>query len=304
MSAPSALFVGLAAWDTIALVARYPEADSRSFAEAVVEAGGGPAATASVACARLGVASAFIGAVGDDARGERIVGALAREGVDVSGVVRLPGQASTAAVIVADRERGTRALCPTRPLPLVLDASHAARCATAPIIHTDQAGYAPLRALLDGRQITTPVSVDAGNPIEGLDPSRTALFAPTVQRLRTLLGPGSVPGLLRKIVGPRWAVATDGASGAFAREGERVWHVPAYAPDVCVSTLGAGDVFHGALVAAWVRGMNAPEALAYATIAAGFSCRAIDGRSAIPDHETVLDAMATHPAVALAAEEA
>lgn len=222
----------------------------------------------------------------------------------MTGVVRLPGNVSTAAVIVVDREHGTRALCPTRPLPLVLDAGHAARCAAAKIIHTDQAGYAPLRTLLDGRQIATPVSVDAGNPIEGLDPSGTALFAPTVQRLRALLGPGSVAGLLRKVVGPRWAVATDGAAGAFAREAECVWHVSAYAPDACVSTLGAGDVFHGALVAAWVRGMDAPEALAYATIAAGLSCRAVDGRSAIPDHETVLDAMAAHRAVVLAAEEA
>jgi sulfofructose kinase len=49
-----------------------------------------------------------------------------------------------------------------------------------------------------------------------------------------------------------------------------------------VSTLGAGDVFHGALLAAFVRGLALAEALAFANECAALSCRALDGRSAIP----------------------
>ena len=54
-----------------------------------------------------------------------------------------------------------------------------------------------------------------------------------------------------------------------------------------VSTLGAGDVFHAALPAALVDEKPLPEALAFANAAAAVSCRALDGRSAIPTPEEV-----------------
>ena len=57
--------------------------------------------------------------------------------------------------------------------------------------------------------------------------------------------------------------------------------MPGHAVDV-VSTLGAGDVFHGALLAQLVRDVPLAEALARANEAAALSCRALDGRSAIP----------------------
>ena len=49
-----------------------------------------------------------------------------------------------------------------------------------------------------------------------------------------------------------------------------------------MSTLGAGDVFHGALLAGLVQGRPLRETLELANTAAALSCRALDGRSAIP----------------------
>jgi sugar/nucleoside kinase (ribokinase family) len=51
---------------------------------------GGASANAAIALARLGVGVALVGAVGDDALGEALVAAVAREGVDVGGVARVP----------------------------------------------------------------------------------------------------------------------------------------------------------------------------------------------------------------------
>ena len=48
-----------------------------------------------------------------------------------------------------------------------------------------------------------------------------------------------------------------------------------------MSTLGAGDVFHGALLAALVEGRSLEEALRWVTTAATAACGALDGRSAI-----------------------
>jgi sugar/nucleoside kinase (ribokinase family) len=50
----------------------------------------------------------------------------------------------------------------------------------------------------------------------------------------------------------------------------------------CISTLGAGDVFHGALLAYLCEGAALAHALRAANTAASLSCRALDGRSAIP----------------------
>jgi sugar/nucleoside kinase (ribokinase family) len=59
-----------------------------------------------------------------------------------------------------------------------------------------------------------------------------------------------------------------------------------------VSTLGAGDVFHGALLAYLVRGAELADALRAANTAASLSCRALDGRSAIPTLDELQGVMA------------
>jgi sugar/nucleoside kinase (ribokinase family) len=52
-----------------------------------------------------------------------------------------------------------------------------------------------------------------------------------------------------------------------------------------VSTLGAGDVFHGALLAGLARDAALADALRAANACAALSCRALDGRSAIPTRD-------------------
>jgi sugar/nucleoside kinase (ribokinase family) len=82
----------------------------------------------------------------------------------------------------------------------------------------------------------------------------------------------------------RTTVVTRGERGCTADVGGETIDVPGY-PVEAVSTLGAGDVFHGALLAALVRGLELRDALALANRCAALSCRALDGRSAIPTWE-------------------
>ncbi len=293
------IFIGLATWDSIAVVQRFPEPDGRTPADLIIEAGGGPAATAAVACARLGMPAAFIGVVGDDARGALILASLRNENVDISAVIVAPGAASAAALIIADRIRATRAICPSAGPRLCFgpDSIQAKLMRAAKLVHVDQAGYRPVAALRDPR--LPPLSIDAGNPIEGLSLNGVALFAPSLARLRAMFGEAEPLALLRQAKLADWAVATDGGGGAYGLGEGGAWHIAAF-PVAAVSTLGAGDVFHGALVAAKLRGFALKDAIAYASIAAALSCRGVDGRSAIPDHETVMAAL---PAFAAAATD-
>src|SRR3954453_893417 len=69
-------------------------ATSLASAETFVARSGGAPANASVAIARLGLASAFCGVVGDDQFGSRLQAELAAEGVDTSRL-RQSGEAAT-----------------------------------------------------------------------------------------------------------------------------------------------------------------------------------------------------------------
>jgi sulfofructose kinase len=61
------------------------------------------------------------------------------------------------------------------------------------------------------------------------------------------------------------------------------------------STVGAGDVFHGALVARLAAGRGFPEAVREATTAAALSCRGLDGREAIPTSDELRMAVESAP---------
>ena len=77
-------------------------------------------------------------------------------------------------------------------------------------------------------------------------------------------------------------VGTRGARGSVAATREGAWVAADGFPAEVRSTLGAGDVFHGALLAALLDGSDLEGALVHANAAAALSCRALDGRSAIP----------------------
>jgi sugar/nucleoside kinase (ribokinase family) len=262
--------VGLATLDTIAAVPRHPGPDDRVVASAHAVAGGGPAATAAVTLARLGVEVAFVGAVGDDDAGTAIRQGLEREGVDVSELRVVPGARSPqSSILVGEGTRAIAAYPGTLP-PLAVER----RSLAGDWVHADHVGYAAVAPLRGEIRL----SLDGGNPIDGLDLRGVALYAPTERALREQLGDA------RRALdaGAELVVVTRGAAGsaAYTRAGDVV-EAPGVEADV-VSTLGAGDVFHGALLAALHRELPLAEALAAANACAAASCAALDGRSAIP----------------------
>ena len=273
--------VGLATHDTVLAVPHHPAADELVFASDVAIAGGGPAATAAVTLARLGVETSFVGAVGDDGAGEFIRAGLESEGVDVSELAVVPDRRSPqSAIYVAP---GTRAIAAFRGDmgPPRLTARAERLCRDATWVHVDQTGYGCVP-----RDVR--LSIDGGNPVDGLDLAGVAIYGPTEAGLERDFGTAQTA----LAAGAELVVVTRGAQGcmAYTSDGD-VIDVPATPLADPVSTLGAGDVFHGALLAGFVRELSLVDALALANRAAALSCRALDGRSAIPTREEI-DAMA------------
>jgi sulfofructosephosphate aldolase len=313
--------IGKATIDAI-LVADGPmRADSRVAARGGLIAGGGPAATAAVALARQGIAVAFIGRVGDDEAGATVVDGLDREGIDTSLLrVSKGGRTALSAVVVDSRDAGRSIVThPGELASITVDAEVAAAAARADWIHVDQAGW-PVAARLRGMAVRTPISIDGGNPIEGLDLSIVTVYAPSEGGVLAASGKSDVIDAMQWALdeGARLVVVTRGSAGCVAMaafdldapNASAILREPAalagvrrmateLAPGVPVtSTLGAGDVFHGLLLAALCQGASVREAMRAANMGAAMSCAGLDGRSAIPDRMELAVALASKPQVA------
>jgi len=272
--------VGVATLDRIAIVDRVPGEDERVVAEPFTVAGGGPAATAAVALARLGARVGFCGVVGDDPAGRLVRDGLSGEGVDTTWLEMRRGVRTTESMILVSRRSGTRTIVTTPstapdPAGVPLDAST--------WLHVDQTGYASVRAALAKAARGPLLSIDGGNAIPDLDLAGVELYAPTVSALANAVGVGELAPALRAAAqgGARRVVATEGSAGSHVMDGDEVVTVPPFSVDV-VSTMGAGDVFHGALLAGLVAGRGTVDAVRWANAVAALSCLALDGRSGIP----------------------
>lgn len=302
MTQPNLVFVGVATHDTIALVASFPDPDGRVTATELVQAGGGPAATAAVAAARLGHRVAFVGTVGDDAEGAAIVDGLRAEGVGVDAVTVGAGMRSAASVVIVDAGRSTRAIINRPPATLALGDAALGVLAAADWVHVDQAGWGPVHRWWSARRGRPRLSIDGGNPIEGFTPAGVDLFVPTISALRRRYHLDEPADLLEAAIheGARLTVATDGPHGAFARGTDHAGiehafvHVAGRTGPVR-STLGAGDVFHGALLAGVARDLELTSAMRYANAVAFRSCQGLDGRSAIPTHDEIVAELRQEP---------
>jgi sulfofructose kinase len=274
--------IGVITMDTVALVERYPSEDERVLAQEIARGGGGPAAVAAVALARLGISTAIVGTIGDDADGREILEIFKREGVDASGISM--GLTPTAgSVIVASKEHSARAISTRQPVTQA-PANEAAKklIAQAQWVHCDHVGITRLSELGIARGNGPKISFDAGYGVESFDVSLVDLFVPT-DRQMALRHPGlSLEDAMAKDAksAGNIVVATCGSEGSAAYLDSFIT-APGFKVDV-VSTLGAGDVFHGALMAQVVEGRPIADALRRANAVAALSCRGLDGQSAIP----------------------
>jgi sulfofructose kinase len=83
-----------------------------------------------------------------------------------------------------------------------------------------------------------------------------------------------------------FVAVTDGAKGAYWREGAAAGHVGAFALDA-VDTLAAGDVFHGAFALALAEGCDERKALRFAAGVAALKCTRFGGIAGAPTRAAV-----------------
>jgi sugar/nucleoside kinase (ribokinase family) len=281
MSDVEIICIGSAKLDLNAAVDRFPHEDERMLAETLQTGVGGPSVTAAFAIARLGVPVGFCGVVGRDPAGDHIMGLLEEERVSTRWVTRRDDIETCRSMNIMSSQSATRAII---TVPAITPDIARVPALNARWIHFDDVGFSTCAAIGKARPDRAQFSVDGGNPIAGLDLHGIDLYAPTIARLAAESGGTCEPrDLMRNAIarGARDVVATDGANGSYVLTADAFARVPAFTVDI-VSTLGAGDVFHGAILAALCLGKDLVEATRWGNACAALSCRALDGWSKAP----------------------
>jgi len=103
------LAIGAALIDLVALIDNFPRIDQEVFVPKLEMMGGGSAANFAVACARLGLQTGFIGKLGKDAFGERLIQEFRMDNVETDGIV-FSDEAPTGICYAAVDKRGNRIL--------------------------------------------------------------------------------------------------------------------------------------------------------------------------------------------------
>ena len=285
--------VGLACLDQLVLWrdVQAPVADNRILDFQVQ--GGGMVGTALVTVARLGGKAEFWGAVGDDWMGQMILDGLRCEGVDTRYAAVVPGGRGPTVVVCVDRPTGERRFLYVARLPQSVEplgslaSLRGAGCLLVDGTHPNSA----LRAAREARRLGVPVVAD----LSYIDEHAASLLAHVTYAIisdgcaRQIADGGDHLAACRSVrgMGPQHVVITLGGRGLVYLDGDRPATMPAFDVKV-IDTTGAGDVFHGALCYAVVKGIPFAECLHLASAVAAMKCRQLGGRAGIPGWDEVV----------------
>jgi sugar/nucleoside kinase (ribokinase family) len=287
-----------------------PPGGSVAFIDEIRLTVAGTAGGTAVDCAKLGLRTRAVGAVGTDEKADFVIATLARHGIDTTHMQRLTG-VPTSATILNVRPNGERPALHQRgasdhfaiaeaDYPAVLD---------APFVHVGGTG---LLAKLDGEPTvalmraakaagcTTTYDLIAahGGTLALVRPvlPHVDWFIPSIEEARAICGLADVRDVARffRDLGAGCVVLTMGGDGCLvAGEGFSL-RLPAY--DVVVSdTTGCGDAFSAGLIAALHRGWDVERAARFATAAGALVATGLGSDAGIVDFAGTARAMEMLP---------
>jgi sulfofructose kinase len=256
----------------------------RSFEYSTV--GGGMAANAAVAAARLGAATAFWGRGGEDAAGQEMRDVLANEGVDVRHFRLFAGGRSSVSGVIVDRS-GERQIANFRgQFPLEADWIPLDELGGTSAVLADPRWPEGAVAMFGkARTLGIPTVLDGDvadtSVFEQLLPlTDHAVFSePALNGFAGSAGDDALASLAR--FNCRVIAVTRGREGVSWYQDGHLRRLAAHSVDV-VDTTAAGDVFHGAYAIAIGGGLGIAEAMAFASVAAALKCTRPGGRAGIP----------------------
>ena len=300
---PRILCAGGAVQDIIMRVDKFPDAGTKVQASQFLITSGGQAGNAAVAVARLGGHVSFAGPLGakDDEIAGRILESLAREKINCSGAIRVPGAISSVSLILVDtggektiatrRDQGLSAITPEHPERTVADAD-------AVILDNRYPNFVtPICEAARARGIPRVLDLDkAAAPDDPLLMACSHVIS-SAEALRGSTGLNDLRAALKKLGQSfkGFLAFTDGPDGVYWLENGEIRHMEAFKVKA-IDTLGAGDVFHGAFAFRFVESGDLRESMRFAAAAAAIKCTHFGGLMGAATRIEVDDFLRQNPA--------
>ena len=285
--------VGFCSNDDISLLPEIP-IDSKVKIITHTIQGGGPAATSTVAAARLGLDAAFIGTVGDDDAGVKILKDFQAEGVNTDAIVVRKGRTSPVAYCWVDEPTGKRSVAWTRGDTEELEEAEVNLDVLngASVLHMD--GHNPkgaLAAAKRAKELGVLVNFDAGTVRDGvaeLLPYADILIA-SEAFARSWTGENDLKKALVKLAeyGSKVVGCTMGELGSMMYDNGKYIECPAFKISP-VDTTGAGDVFHTSFAVRYLETQDLYECQRFGAAVSAIKCGKLGGRAGIP-YRAVVD---------------
>jgi len=275
-------------------VQNFPAPGAKVSASEFIITGGGCAANAAVAIARLGGRAAFAGPLGgsEDHVSNRILADLETEGVDVSSAVRVDGGTASVSLILLD-VTGEKAIATRRGVNLgkVLPTDAAKLVADIDAVLVDNRFPEFVTAVCrvaQARKIPIVIDLDlATKPDDPLLQLGTHVVA-SAEALHGTTGLSDYGAGLRRLAEhiSGFLAITDGPNGVYWRDGGTLRHLPGFKVKA-IDSLGAGDAFHGAFTLALAEGRALADSLRFASAAAALKCTHFGGGAGAPQRAEV-----------------
>lgn len=288
--------LGQACIDYLGRVPLFPGEDGKAELLDLHKQCGGPASTALVTLARLGIACSFLGSISDDAFGKDILQGLKEEGVDSSLLKIFPGHSSQFAFIAVSKGSANRTVFWHRgSVPhLKKEDVDLSPFLNAKVLHVDGLMMeASLEAAEQARAMGIIVVLDAGTMRErSLElASLVDVLIASARFAEPLTGKDGKPEKALEALcglGPKTVIVTLGPKGSLGWNGEETFYQEAV-PVRALDTTGAGDVYHGAYIYGLLQHWTMPECMRFASIAAALKCREIGAQKGIPSLKEILE---------------
>ena len=278
------LVCGVAVLDLVFQVDAMPRAADKYRAREATLVGGGCAANAAVAIARLGGKAILAARLGADIVGDVILENLGNEGVDTGLVKRLPQSRSSISSVYVDNE-GERQIMNFRGAGLADDPAWISDAPPVDAVLADNRWEPGTMAAMDvARKYAIPGIIDGEAPISAETLRGASHIAFSRPGLTALTGETDIVAALKLSAAALdcWQCVTDGEQGVYFTDHGKVEHIAAFRVETR-DTLAAGDVWHGAFALRLSEGANEAEAIEFANAAAALKCTRFGGLAGSPD---------------------
>lgn len=303
VGAAEVIVIGSANVDLTIRAGRLPAAGETVTGGVFGRRNGGKGANQAVAAARYGVATRFIGAVGDDPLADEVIDGLRAAGVATGGIARLPGTATGVALIVVDAQgenqiavaSGANGVLSGTLVAWALGSVEPVRGSVC-LVGFEVGDEAVMAAAAWARahDLLLVVNPAPGRPLPAGLVALSPILTPNRGEATVLTGledPAAGAAALRARTGAP-VVVTLGAGGAMVLDEAGSTHVPALAVTP-VDATGAGDAFNGILAAELAAGMDLRTSVRRAAAGASLSTRAAGAQAGLPSRSEVMSALGT-----------